>query len=102
MKAGLAGQCETSLTCTGKGTYKKCCKSCGEFNGETFEVGPNGHRYAEYVTPATSAENGEKVTKCSVCGSVKGTEAIAALAEVKLSAKTYTYNGEVKSPEVIA
>jgi len=59
------------------------------------------HTLKTATTKATLSNNGKKVTKCTVCGTVTKTETIYAAKKISLSAFTYTYDGKVKSPSVV-
>jgi hypothetical protein len=52
------------------------------------------------VTKATTSKNGEKETRCLVCGKVTQTTTIYAAKKISLSATVYTYDGKTKKPSV--
>ncbi len=57
------------------------------------------HSYQTTVQKATLQSDGLITSKCS-CGKVKSTQTIAYPKTIKLSKKTYTYDGKVKKPTV--
>lgn len=60
-----------------------------------------GHKLQEIVTQATTNSNGKIITKCSVCDKVFSTRRIAKIEHMNLSSDVYTYDGTVKTPQVI-
>jgi hypothetical protein len=58
-----------------------------------------GHSFTTNVTKATTTKNGEKVSKCSVCG-VEEKETYYKASSITLSKTSYTYTGKVKTPAV--
>lgn len=61
------------------------------------------HSYSKSTTAATLTQNGKTENKCTICGHVasKSTKTIYKPAEIKLSEKTFTYDGKTKKPTVI-
>lgn len=55
----------------------------------------------EVINKATPEKDGQIVTKCSNCGSVKNTEIIAAVSEIELSQNEFLYDGTNKMPQVV-
>ncbi len=75
------------------------CISCGK----VLDVKADEHKHdytAKTTKKATLTENGSVVTACSICGLKKETKTVYYPKTIKLSTKTYTYNGKVKTPSV--
>lgn len=60
-----------------------------------------GHKLQEIVTQATTNSNGKIITKCSVCDKVFSTKRIAKIEQMDLASDIYTYDGTVKTPQII-
>ena len=72
----------------------------GDASEYTFSVNSHQHSWkTSSVTKATPDRNGRLVRKCSDCGETT-TSTIYRPTSVKLSATTYTYNGNAKRPNV--
>lgn len=72
----------------------------GDASEYTFSVNSHQHSWkTSSVTKATPNQNGRLVRKCSDCGETT-TSTIYRPTSVKLSATTYTYNGNAKRPNV--
>ena len=72
----------------------------GDASEYTFSVNSHQHSWkTSSVTKATPNQNGRLVRKCSDCGETT-TSTIYRPTSVKLSATTYTYNGNAKRPSV--
>ena len=72
----------------------------GDASEYTFSVNSHKHSWkTSSVTKATTNQNGRLVRKCSDCGETT-TSTIYRPTSVKLSATTYTYNGNAKRPNV--
>lgn len=61
----------------------------------------NGHTIQQSLTQATTQQDGLLLTKCSVCEKTLQTEIIPRIADVRLAAVNYTYNGKRIEPAVI-
>lgn len=95
----LYGDQNTEECTLEKGTYYMGYKK-EDGNQYTFSVNSHTHSYkTSSVTPATMYSNGTLVRKCSVCGETTRST-IYRPTSVKLSATTYTYNGNAKRPNV--
>ena len=87
-------------------------KAKSEYNASSFkkkypiaksQYWYHGEHDAEFepaVTKATFTKAGKSEEKCSVCGLVKESAAIAKVSSVKLSTTAYTYDGKQKTPTV--
>ena len=72
----------------------------GNASEYTFSVNSHQHSWkTSSVTKATPNQNGRLVRKCADCGETT-TSTIYRPTSVKLSATTYTYNGNAKRPNV--
>ena len=61
----------------------------------------NGHTIQQSLTQATTQQDGFLLTKCSVCEKALQTEIIPRIADIRLAADNYTYNGKRREPAVI-
>jgi len=86
---------ENVATITGIGSF------VGERTLELGEPSDDIHSYTETLTPATPNADGKIVKQCDVCGKISKEEVIKAATSITLSAKAYTYDGKVKTPNVI-
>ena len=57
---------------------------------------------AAHTEKTVTTETGTSVTSCAVCGKELSTATIPMVSEIALSQISYTYNGKVKTPAVIA
>lgn len=90
-----------AATCTKTGlTQGSHCSVCGTVITAQETVAKKAHTYKTYTTKATTSKNGSKVTKCSVCGTVKSKSTIYYPKKITLSTTSYTYDGKVKKPSV--
>ena len=96
-----SGTVTTPATCNKAGvkTYKCTNDGCTKTYTETIPATGN-HTYETIITKAKPGKDGSIVKKCTVCGKVKSTTAIAAPSTVTLSSVTYTYTGSAKKPTV--
>lgn len=87
-------------TCVDFGYDMYRCSDCGEvFCDEN--VPPTGkHNYTAITTPATITRDGAIETICTVCDDVSKTITINKVSSIKLSATSYIYDGNVKTPKV--
>jgi len=90
-------------TCTETGTKLFSCTECGMTKTETVKI--LGHEYNTSYTidkKATTKADGLKSKHCtrSGCSARIAEKIIYKASGVKLSAKTYTYNGKKKSPVI--
>lgn len=98
-----------NATCTEPGNIEHyACENCGKtFQDEegTVEIAnvilkAEGHDYVKTLTRASLSENGSIVTKCEKCGREKENTTISYPKTIKLSATSYTYDGQAKKPTV--
>lgn len=111
-----------TATCKAKAKCSKCKTEYGNLASHTYDVvwktDGTSHWHACSVCgakkdiaahtlkttttlKATTATNGKKETKCSICSKVTKNTIIYAAKTIKLSATKYTYDGKVKTPSVI-
>ena len=89
-----------AASCTATGlTDGKKCRVCGIITVAQKAIAKKTHTYTTTTTKATLKKDGKTVKKCTVCGSV-ATTVIKKIKTVKLSVKSYTYNGKTKKPTV--
>ena len=103
-----------AATCTegGKEAYYKC-EGCGKFYEDVLgtkeitdlaswgNIAKIAHTTKQTVTKATPTANGEIVNYCSVCKKTLSTTVIPKASSIKLKATSLTYNGKVRTPNVI-
>ena len=92
------GEVTKPASCTEEGAKTFTCAVCGKTRIEA--IPPTGHSFKSVVVPATLDEDGSITTTCSVCGETKETIGIPKIGEIKLSATSYVYNGNVQTPVV--
>ena len=85
-------------TCAKKGVRTFTC-TCGE--SYTKSIALTDHTYKNKKTKATPSKDGKIEKACTVCGDVKSTKTIYKVSTIKLSKSTYTYDGKIKTPEVV-
>ena len=101
-----------AATCTAAGNKAYYyCKGCGKYfadkagtktiTKDSTVIPALGHNYKATTTKATLAKNGSIVTKCTRCGAVKSTVAIAYPKTFTLKTKVFVYDGKVKKPAVV-
>ena len=93
---------EVAATCTEAGsiTTVVTCSDCGEEISTTVEEIPaTGHDYLTVVEKASVGNAGKTYEVCNVCGDIIN-ETVIAAPVVKLSDKTFAYDGNVNKPEV--
>ena len=88
---------DTPATCGKEGVMKYKCGCGDEFTKSIAKT--KNHKNINVLTQATLIKNGSIVNKCSVCGTVAKTTAIAKIASVTTTSKV-TYNGKTKTPAV--
>ena len=103
-----------AATCTegGKEAYYKC-EGCGKFYEDVLgtkeitdlaswgNIAKIAHTTKQTVTKATPTANGKIVNYCSVCKKTLSTTVIPKASSIKLKATSLTYNGKVRTPNVI-
>ena len=103
-----------AATCTegGKEAYYKC-EGCGKFYEDVLgtkeitdlaswgNIAKIAHTTKQTVTKATPTANGKIVNYCSVCKKTLSTTVIPKASIIKLKATSLTYNGKVRTPNVI-
>ena len=103
-----------AATCTegGKEAYYKC-EGCGKFYEDVLgtkeitdlaswgNIAKIAHTTKQTVTKATPTANGKIVNYCSACKKTLSTTVIPKASSIKLKATSLTYNGKVKTPNVI-
>ncbi|MBQ4069526.1 MAG: hypothetical protein IJC76_09770 [Lachnospiraceae bacterium] len=90
---------EKQATCETDGVEIDYCTTCKKNLQRTIHK--KGHNYKEIFSHASFGEDGYIIKKCSNnCGSNKITN-IDRIISVELSATSYTYDGKVKTPNVI-
>ncbi len=87
-------------TCKSKGSKSRHCKRCDKTTDKK-EIKKLSHSYSYVIIPATLKKDGSKNKTCSLCGKVSSTKTINKIKSVKLSAKSFVYNGKTKTPDVI-
>ena len=93
-----SGKVTKAATCTAAGVKTYTCTVCKATKTET--IAKKAHTYKNYVTKATTSQNGSVVNKCSVCGAKKSTTTVYKISSVALSTTATYYNGKVKTPGV--
>ena len=93
-----SGKVTKAATCTATGVKTYTCTVCKATKTET--IAKKAHTYKNYVTKATTSQNGSVVNKCSVCGAKKSTTTVYKISSVALSTTATYYNGKVKTPGV--
>ncbi len=93
-----SGKVTKAATCTATGVKTYTCTVCNATKTET--IAKKAHTYKNYVTKATTSQNGSVVNKCSVCGAKKSTTTVYKISSVALSTTATYYNGKVKTPGV--
>ena len=93
-----SGKVTKNATCTTAGVKTYTCTVCKATKTET--IAKKAHTYKNYVTKATTSQNGSVVNKCSVCGVKKSTTTVYKISSVALSTTATYYNGKVKTPGV--
>ncbi|MBQ8769490.1 MAG: hypothetical protein IJZ15_07625, partial [Oscillospiraceae bacterium] len=89
-----AHQWSTALTSDDPDGHYHVCSLCGEKDGFV------AHTIETEVKKATLTTDGYIAEKCSICGYIKSTTAIARPTTFTLSTVNYTYNGQAKKPAV--
>ena len=92
-----------TATCTANGSYDSVvyCSVCHtEISRNSVVTDKLSHTYQTKTTLATTAKDGKIVTACIICGKISKTVVIPKIASISLSAKSYTYDGKVKTPTV--
>ena len=77
--------------------------SYGNYYGysiDKIEVTKIEHTNKTTTTKATTSADGKIVTACTICRKISKTVVIPKIASISLSAKSYTYDGKVKTPTV--
>lgn len=91
-------------TCTKEGTAS--CTAAIDIDGriytetKTFPIEKTGHAFQTSITKATVKKDGMITEKCGLCGAVKSQKPIRRPKMIKLSAKSYVYNGKERRPPV--
>ncbi len=93
-----SGKVTKAATCTATGVKTYTCTVCKATKTEA--IAKKAHTYKNYVTKATTSQNGSVVNKCSVCGAKKSTTTVYKISSVALSTTATYYNGKVKTPGV--
>ena len=93
-----SGKVTKAATCTAAGVKTYTCTVCKATKTEA--IAKKTHTYKNYVTKATTSQNGSVVNKCSGCGAKKSTTTIYKISSVALSTTATYYNGKVKTPGV--
>jgi len=89
--------CKEIVVAKADHSYTNTCDTTCDVCGAVREI---THTYVTTTTPATLTEDGKIVDLCSVCGDEQ-TTVIALPAKIELAETAYTYNGKVKTPDVI-
>lgn len=88
-------------TCSKEGlTEGKHCSVCGAVIVAQKSVAKKPHTLKTTTTKATMTKDGKIVASCTVCKAVAKTTTIYKASSIKLSATSYTYNAEAKTPSV--
>ncbi len=87
-------------TCIEKGEAGRYCRRCYNKTDIVYYA-KNFHTPATVTEKATLKTNGEKRKECSVCKKLYSSRSISKIASVKLEKNTYTYDGKIKTPDVI-
>lgn len=86
-------------TCAKKGVRTFTC-TCGESYTKSIAK-IDDHTYKNKKTKATPSKDGKIEKACTVCGDLKSTKTIYKVSTIKLSKSSYTYDGKIKTPEVV-
>ncbi|MDD6526359.1 MAG: fibronectin type III domain-containing protein [Oscillospiraceae bacterium] len=84
-------------------TVQLVSDSYGNYYGysiDKIEVTKIEHTNKTTTTKATTSADGKIVTACTICRKISKTVVIPKIASISLSAKSYTYDGKVKTPTV--
>ena len=76
------------------------CSTCGEVIEPQKTLPMSTHSFTTIKTPAKYHKNGSIVQSCAVCGMRKTTK-IPRIETIRLSAKTFSFNGKRQTPKVI-
>lgn len=88
-------------TCTAKGyTGDVKCKDCGHILKKGVSIAANGHKLKTVIKKATITDVGRKSNICTVCKKIVSQSSIAKVANIKLNATNFVFDGKIKTPVV--
>lgn len=88
-------------TCTAKGyTGDVKCKDCGHILKKGVSIAANGHTLKTVIKKATITDVGRKSNICTVCKKIVLQSSIAKVANIKLNATNFVFDGKIKTPVV--
>lgn len=106
IRAPQEGECSHSYesrdavkpTCTAAGETVYTCIHCGE--SYTEKIPAAGHKFQTETAKAGMAKEGGITERCTICKETGSVKTVAAVASVRLSKTSYTYNGKKQKPSV--
>ncbi|MFQ9514535.1 MAG: hypothetical protein ACLRZ9_01780 [Eubacterium sp.] len=87
--------------CESNKVYKYIDFSNGKMKMYDYKCTIYGHNYCSVITKATIKKNGKKEQVCNVCGHLYSKTTIYHPKVIKLSKKSFKYNGKKHVPKVI-
>ncbi|MBR3785453.1 MAG: InlB B-repeat-containing protein [Firmicutes bacterium] len=76
------------------------CLTCNKTLKKQETIAALGHQGEVSITAATDKQDGQLLDTCNRCNLVLSKQTITAIDKIKLSCKTYAYNGKVKTPTI--